>query len=575
MNILGINGMGISPSACLLQNGELIAFAEEERFNRLKGSFGKMPEKASKYCLQEGGLQLCDVDYIAFGWDARLYRTFIPFFFAKKFFSRARRTRKGDGAFRVAEEMLKYRQGNIEQQLYLMFRSAGMQGPIPPVHFYAHHLSHAASTYYCSGFQESLIAVLDGSGEFQSTSIFEAKGSEIKLLEQFEIPDSLGWFYQAITDYLGFTPNSHEGKVMALAAYGERDEKIFKKLRKVLHMEGVGKYRHDPKFSFAGGHTFGRVYSDELVALLGPSRQKNEPLTLYHQNIAYASQHLLEEAAVAILSKYIKDQHFKGNICLAGGVALNCKMNGLIAQQEGVSEIYVPPHCSDAGAALGAALLLAKDIGQFKPFEMQHAFWGHDIGSEDIETLLRKMGLRYKREASVANTAAALLAEGKTLAWCQGRMEVGSRALGHRSILANPTKVETRDFVNAQIKSREGWRPFAASILEEYQEEYLQYPQKAPFMTLAFEVKEQFKAVAPAAIHIDGTTRPQLVSKSVDPKYWDLIKFFGDQTGVYAVLNTSFNLNEEPIVCTATDAIRTFFSSALDYLIIEDYLISK
>jgi carbamoyltransferase len=575
MNILGINGLGISPSACLLTNGKLIAFAEEERFNRLKGSFGKMPSKASAYCLLEAGLTLSDIDYIAFGWDAKLYKTFIPLFFARKFISRAQGTSAGNGVFRIAEEMLKYRQGNIEQQLYLMFRSAGMQGAIPPVRYFPHHLCHAASAYYCSGFDDSLVVVIDGSGEYQCTSIFKGNGTDISLLESFEIPDSLGWFYQAVTEYLGFIPNSHEGKVMALAAYGKKDRLLEEKLQQVLSWDENGKYRHEPSFSFTGRHTSGSVYSDALVELLGPARLHKSPIHSYHQDIALAAQNILERAIVTVLSKHIQSEDFNGKLCLAGGVALNCKMNGVIAQLEKVHQVYAPPHCSDVGSALGAALLLAKVHGELKPDVMEHAYWGPDIAAEDLEALLQKMGLRYSKEDSIVGKAATLLAEGKVLAWCQGRMEVGSRALGHRSILANPTQIDTRDFVNARIKSRESWRPFAASILEEYQAEYLQNPQNAPFMTLAFKVTDRFAKLAPAAIHIDGTTRPQLVSKSMDEKYWNLIKAFGDKAGVYAVLNTSFNLNEEPIVCTATDAVRTFFSSSLDFLIIDNFLVFK
>lgn len=575
MNVLGINGLGISPSACLLMNGELKAFAEEERFIRFKGAFGMMPGKAAAYCLKEVGLTLSDVDYIAFGWDAHLYKTFIPFFFAKKYFSRASDTHKGTGAFRVAVEMLKYRPGNIKHQIYLMFRNVGLSGKIPPIKFFSHHLSHAASTFFCSGFDESLVVVIDGSGEYQCTSIYHGKANNLSLLESYEIPDSIGWFYQAMTEYLGFTPNSHEGKLMALAAYGEKDAQLEEKLRKLLSTDISGQYKHQPGYTFTGKHSFGRVYSDALVALLGPPRLPNEPIISYHKNIAFATQNILEHTVRMLLQRHINSKSFNGKICLAGGVALNCKMNGIIAQLEKVEEVYVPPHCSDAGTALGAAMMLADELGELKKKELDNAYWGPDVANENVEELLTKLGLHFTRFDNIAIKAAELLTEGKILAWCQGRMEVGSRALGHRSILANPSKIETRDKLNAQIKNRELWRPFAASIQEEFMEMYLQETQKAPFMTLAFHVTEKFTRLAPAAIHIDNTTRPQIVSKSTDPKYWELINAFGQMTGVHAVLNTSFNLNEEPIVCSATDAIRTFFSSPLDFLIIDDFLIRK
>jgi carbamoyltransferase len=576
MNIIGINGLGISPSACLLVDGKMTAFAEEERFNRFKGTIGVMPTQATEFCLKQAGLQLKDIDKIAFGWDANLYKAFMPIFFARKFISRSSGASAGAGASRVAQELLKYRPGNVAQKISEMFKSVGQTGPLPPVSYHSHHASHAASSFFCSGFDESIIAVFDGSGEHVCTSIFLGKGTEITLLEQYEIPDSLGWFYQAMTEYLGFRPNSHEGKLMALAAYGHEDATIKKKLESILTLEKGGRYRHQAHYSFMGSHTkSGNVFSDALVELLGKPRNPDKPISEYEQQVAFCTQQVLEEAVMHLLDKHLNASSFSGNICLAGGVALNCKMNGVVAQHPKVKNIYIPPHCGDTGTALGAALLALKATGANPRQVMTHAYYGPEIKNNEVADLLKKTGVRYRHESDIPSMAAQLLMDNKIIAWCQGRMEIGQRALGNRSILAHPGYVQNRDTINIEIKNREKWRPFAASMLEELQESYLWSSKPSPFMTLAFHVTKLFQEIAPAAIHIDGTTRPQTVKKEDNPLYWQLIRSFGDQSGVYAVLNTSYNLKEEPIVCSAGDALRSFYSSSLDYLVLGDFILEK
>lgn len=493
----------------------------------------------------------------------------------KQFLASNNKTQGTANIMRVAEELLKYRPGRIEGKLKGMYKQAGLQGRIPPVKYIPHHLAHAASTYYASGMEESHILVVDGSGENKCTTLYKGKGPEITMLKEYLMPDSLGWFYQSITEYLGFKPNNHEGKVMALAAYGEKDPEVYARLGKMLSFNEHGHYRYDPAYSFAGNHNNSSVYSDEMVDLLGPARTADAPLTAYHKNIAFAAQNMLETVAVNIVKEIAGFPDFNGNLCIAGGVGLNCRMNGTLAQVTGIRNLYVPPHCSDNGTALGAAMLLSAQMDKDPRFKMDHAYWGPGYDDNEIARELSNAGAIYTRDDDICKTTATLLADGKVIAWFQGRMEVGSRALGNRSILASPISPGMRDHINANIKGREVWRPFAASLLHEKKDLYLKNANDAPFMSISFDVTEAMTQHASSAIHTDQTTRPQTVRKEINEKYWQLIYNFGEITGVYALLNTSFNLCEEPIVCSPADALRSFYGSALDYLVMGNFIVKK
>lgn len=575
MNILGINGLGLNPAACLLKDGELIAFAEEERFSRIKESFGVMPVQATAFCLQQAGIGPQDLDGIAFGWNARLYPFYMSYFYMRQFLKRGRNGETGMGISRVSEELYKYSPANVKSKMKELFHAIGYNGALPKIHFFSHHLCHAASTFYHAGLNEALVLVMDGSGECHSTSVYHGKSTGLELLKTFEIPDSLGWFFQGITEYLGFKPNSHEGKVMALAAYGTYHAEISQLLHSVLKISDEGLYHHDGQYTYMGKHSDGVVFSDQLTALLGPARRKGEAITTRHHDIAFAAQRILEEASKSLISKYAANLNKPLHVCLAGGVSLNCKMNGILREISEVASIYAPPHCSDAGTALGAAMLLSIDKGiAYKPKD-QPVYLGPEYSDVAINELLIASDIIFEKVEDPAVSAAQLLYEGKIIAWFQGRMEIGPRALGARSILADPRNTSTRDYINEKIKHRETWRPFAASVLEEYASDYLVNAQQSPFMTIAFQATQLFISKAPAAIHIDHTTRPQTVSRLENPLYWRLINKFGELSDVYAVLNTSFNLNEEPVVCSPGDALRTFLHSPIDHLVIGSYLVSK
>jgi len=575
LNIIGINGLGVLPSACLLQDGKIIAFAEEERFTRYKGSFGAMPSKAMKFCMDFAGLKLKDIDCIAFGWDCNMYKFYMPAFLAYKYLSRSPKFQSASNISSFASEMIKYHPGNVKAKIFEMIRSAGLEGEIPSVHFVSHHLSHAASTYYLSGFDRSYILIIDGSGEDTCTSIYKGEGMDIKLVSKIRIPDSLGWFYQSFTEFLGFTPNNHEGKLMGLAAYGKENKDISAKLDKILKSKPKGRYRYEAKYSFLGKHVQGKVFSEALCELFGKPRNTKDEISNDHKDLAYAVQKKLEDTVLEIVKWISEREDFNGNLCMAGGVALNCKMNGVIADLPEIKNFYVPSCPSDAGTAKGAALILAKQSGHNPVQKIEHAYWGSEYSDEEIEEFLIKSRLNYAKPDNLESEVAKLLTENHVVGWFQGRMESGSRALGARSILASPLKKDMKDIINLKVKNREKWRPFAASILWEEREKFVYADVDSPFMATAFLVRPEIADKIASAVHIDNTSRPQFVKKEHNEKYWKVIKTFGDLTGIYAILNTSFNTNEEPIVENPMQAIKAFYGSGMDYLAIGAFLLKK
>jgi carbamoyltransferase len=575
MNILGINGLGTAPSACLVHDGQLIAMAEEEKLNRQKGSFGLMPVKAAKFCLDFKNLKLSDIDYIAFGWDANRYRLYMPYFFLYTYIRHAPKFQRASNIFKSIEQILKYHPGNVRYMIEEMFRASGLMGDIPPIVFVPHHIAHAACSFYASGFDDAYILVIDGSGEDKCTTIARGEGSAIYDVRDFKIPDSLGWFYQSITEFLGFIPNRHEGKVMALASYGHEDKVVSGKIDKMISLGHNGAYTYAAKYSFLGTHSSGRIYSDETARLLGRARGHSEPILGLHKNIAYHTQKTLEGIARGLVNSTVSRPDYKGRLCVSGGVGLNCKMNGVIAEMDCVDEIFVSPFPNDAGAALGAALYVSQKQGFDPRSKMEHSYWGPSFNCQEVEKALIRYGVKFRKEPEIERTTADLIFKDKVVGWFQGRMETGPRALGNRSILANPLNNQMSDHVNKKVKNRESWRPFAPSILHEERQRYIINSREAPFMAISFNVSEQIKQQIPAVVHIDNTTRPHLVKKDVNPRYWNMINEFRKKSGIAAVLNTSFNSNEEPIVCTPEDALRTFYASGMDYLAIEDFLVYK
>lgn len=539
MIILGItHPISWNNAACLLVDGQLVAMVEEERLIRRKHAPWCPPVQSIRYCLEHAGVTMDDVACIAVGFD--------------------RPWRAALGHIRLADPRTGWRMG-----LRLLIELIRYERAIPehgqkPLLFVNHHLSHAASAYYVSGFDEAMILSLDGSGGGESGILGYGKGSHMHILERISNESSWGTLYEEVTNLLGFRQHSSEGKTMGLAPYSTV---------------------HDQVFPFvdwdAPVPTIDAQAKQRYLATI-PRRRSSEPLNETHRQLAALVQNTLERAA----TQMVRELHHRTGmrtLCLAGGTALNCSMNGVLRQLEWVDELFIQPAAHDAGSALGAALVAhMQHSGQCPPFRMQHAYWGPAYSNEEIGAALREAGItHYRLSSDICRETAALLAQRHIVGWFQGRMEVGPRALGNRSILAHPGDPAMKDRVNLKVKNREPWRPFAPSILEEYAQDYLVNPAPSPFMILAFETRPDRCDDLRSAIHIDNSCRPQTVSRATNPRYWHLIDAFRQQTGTAALLNTSFNLDSQPIVCRPSEAIWTFLHSGMDDLAIGDYLVWK
>ena len=600
MNILGIIGFGQNPAACLVQDGKLSAFVEEERLTRLKRSDGMFPAKSVAYCLSFAKLPLDAVDRIAFGWDVAKYPWAMGRNLASNYVkykgreSRSYHKQKDASSMVTALETLaEYHPARIRSKMADGLRSAGFGGTIPKIEFVPHHLAHAYSTYFCSDFDKAGILTIDGSGEDLCTQLAIGEGNEIRVVESYPIPHSLGWFYAAVTEYLGFIPYRDEGKLMGLAALGEErmdKNKWVEPLSRILKIDN-GTYEVDPIYTKFGGHFFGGRFTDELVKLLtnvdpdavpivyGEKAQVNghvqsKYLLDTYVDIAWAAQELLERAAIMMARRLVTD-YGVSNLCIAGGVGLNCKMNGEILRQSGCDNIYVQPAANDAGTALGAALYAAKELGENIRNPLRHAYMGPGYSNAEIHSDLTNCKVEFQETDDPAREAANLIEQGKIVAWFQGRMEFGPRALGNRSILANPISPGIKDKVNAEVKYRESWRPFCPSIIAEERKSYIENPNESAFMIVAYKVHESVAEKIPSVVHVDRTIRPQTVTKQSNPLYHALISELGTRTGHPIVLNTSFNVRGEPIICTPLEAVRGFYSSGLDALVIGDFILLK
>jgi len=555
---LGINYSQMhDSSACIVRDGELLFAMAEERISRLKHD-ARFPQLAIRACLQCAGVQAEQLDEVCFGWqtagpvfrhDLKMYAlgqwppTYMNLLNSTRHFASMWHQQSGARAF------------------------VRIFGPVKArMRFVEHHLAHAISAYGYSGFDDAAIVVFDGRGAWEATSIWHGRDGRIEHVVTIPFPNSIGGFYSAFTEYLGFVPNSDEWKVMGLAPYGKPGVN----LDAFIDPE-AGPYRvHTKKLN--GGVT---GISSGICGVLGASREADSEIDDRHKNIAHAVQEHCERAMMSVVRMALAKTNSR-NLCLAGGVALNSKANGKIAASGIVEKIFVQPAASDDGVALGAALAPFLDNGGRLPNRaMRHAYLGPEFGGDAIELVLKTYKLRYRHVNDPAATAGALLAQGKILGWFQGRMEFGPRALGNRSILADPRDPEMTAKVNNAVKFREWWRPFAPSMKKESAADFVEKVTDSPFMILTAQVRAEKRGVIPAVTHVDGSARPQTVEKEVNPLYWRLIDEFEKRTGVPVVMNTSFNLRGEAIVNTPTDAVRTFFSSGMDALVIGSFLVEK
>ncbi len=553
-------------AAALLRDGELVAAAEEERFSRIKHHVG-FPHNALRYVLQEAGIGLEDVAHVGLYWR--------PWVLGHRIRTTLEALTRSPDHF--VTRVVRGRE-QVSGSYFPMMRLPRLLRQVHggrdfTFHYIEHHLSHAASAFFCSPFDSAAIFTFDGTGEATTTLLAHGEGTRIRKLREIRLPHSLGQFYSAITNFLGFDMfQGEEYKVMGAAAYGEPEFYDFFR-QNVLRLTGEADFQLN--IALLDHHLAKRYqFPEELTRVLGPPRRPDEPFTQRHFNIAASAQKVFEETALHLL-RWLKKVTGERFLCLAGGCALNAVLNGRIEREAEFDAVYIQPAAHDAGGALGAALYIYHSrLKRPRRFVMEHAYWGPHFERADYLRALAQTPLAWEEleEDALLHRVAQLLAEGRIVAWFQGRMEWGPRALGNRSILADPRRPEIREIINQKVKRRETFRPFAPSVLEERVEDVFGRRLRAPFMITVHPVSPRMRAQIPAVVHVDGTARPQTVSRDVNPRFWALIHQFERLTGIPVLLNTSFNI-QEPIVCTPEDALECFLRSEMDYLVMDRFLI--
>src|SRR5215203_327740 len=571
MYTLGINSAFHDSSACIIKDGQLIAAAEEERFTQIKHgkrpipfSTYELPFNAIDYCLKMAGIHLSETDHVAYSFDPYLLlgeergkaKIEIPLEPGMET-GPSKWTSPWDPLFLSSIV-------NAPGQLidgyphHLQKRFKGAEQNNLQWHFVDHHIAHAASAYYPSPFKSSAVLTLDGRGEIATTTYSIGRSNELIRIGQVNMPHSLGLLYERVTSYLGFLHSSDEYKVMALASYGK--PLFVNDFRDMIHLTGNGQYSID---------------NERLEERFGPSRLKNDPFTEHHFNIAHSLQFVLEETVLELVH-WLHKETGDEDLCMAGGVALNCVLNARIRDKGPFKNIWVQPASGDAGTSLGAAIWM--DMQEHKAtnknYQMPHAYWGPDYSDEEIEKFLLWAKVPFRKLKNIADETADILIQDKIIGWLQGRMEFGPRALGSRSILASPINASMQSRLN-EVKDREDFRPVAPVVVEEDASQWFENASDSPFMLFVHHVKQDKADKIPAVRHVDGTARIQTVNQQQHQKYYDLIKAFKQKTGVPVLVNTSFNTLGKPIVCTPRDAVECFWSSPFDALVIGSYLIEK
>ena len=574
MYILGLNAYHADSSAAIFKDGVLIAATEEERFRRIKHWAG-FPSEAVKFCLQEAGITLKEVDYVCIGRDPKAKIINKVGFLLKNILKK--------------NTLLADRIKNSKKVVSLESELAAISDLTiaeikPKIVNVEHHRSHLASAFFASPFEEAAILSIDGSGDFTTTMIAVGKGNQIEVLDSIDFPVSAGLFYSAFTQYLGFPHYGDEYKVMGLAPYGQ--PVYVDQIRKILHFNPGGLFGWDADYFVNTTEIkldysthipeISTLYGKKMVEVFGPARQAGEELTQKHKDIAASVQRVCEELILHILNHLQKKTGLK-NICIAGGVAQNSVANGKILEKTSFENLYIPSAGHDAGISMGSALYVHNHLlKQKRSPAIYSAYTGSRFSNEEIETFLKSRNIRYQRleDAELYNRITDKLIEPGVVGWFSGRAEFGPRALGARSIIADPRNAKAKDLLNSKIKRRESFRPFAPSILKEYTGEYFEKVEDVPFMEKVFPIRPEKQALIPAVTHVDGTGRLQTVMKEVSPRYHALIDRFREKTGVPILLNTSFNENE-PIVNTPAEALDCFLRTQMDMLVLENCLIER
>jgi carbamoyltransferase len=568
--ILGLNAYHGDAAAALVVEGKLVCAAEEERFNRVKHYAG-FPEAAAAWCLADAGLSASDLDHVAIGRDPKanighkVLRTLLHG--ASPRYLKARL----ENAARVRDV-----KGELEQALGAEVAAE--------LHHVEHHQAHVASAFFVSPFEDAAILSVDGFGDFASTMLAEGRGSSFRVLDRVLFPHSLGIFYTAVTQWLGFPQYGDEGKVMGLAPYGT--PRFVEEMRGIVHPRGelfelgLDFFVHDKEgvdMTWDGQTpTIGRLFSERMEEAFGPAREPTAPLSSLHEDVAASLQAVLEEVYLHLV-RGLWERTRNPRICLAGGVALNAVANGRIRPETPFEDVFVQPAAGDSGIAVGAAYhVWNKVLGQPRSFVMDHAYTGPGYSDEEYADALDAAGLAAGRldDTELYAHVADRIAQGDVVGWFQDRMEFGPRALGNRSIVADPRREDMKDILNARIKHREPFRPFAPSVLAEATGEWFEQDYPSPYMVLVYKTRPDKRELVPGINHVDDTGRLQTVTESTSPRYYRLIKEFERRTGVPIVLNTSFNENE-PIVMTPEQAVETFRKTRMDLLVLGNYVVRR
>jgi carbamoyltransferase len=596
MFIVGINAFHGDSSACLVRDGEIVAAAEEERFRRIKHWAG-FPSQAIAYCLSEARIELSDVDIVAVNSDP-----------TSSFLKKVEFTLRQRPDFRLILDRLRNqsKRRSVEAELASAFPAKAFKGKVQHVE---HHLAHLASAFLVSPFREACVASIDGFGDFASAAWGVGRGSRINIDTRVYFPHSLGVFYQALTQYIGFPHYGDEYKVMGLAPYGRPE--MLSQMHQIVKLKEGGGFEldlrffrhHREKIDYAwdgGSPHVGTLYTAELEKLLGPARAQNDPLEQKHRDIARSVQAMYEEAFFHVINN-LHEKHRLGSLTLAGGCAMNSVANGKVLRHSPFKRLYVQSAAGDAGGAIGAAIYAWHQTVEGKAAStpatsailgdavagrlvMDHAYLGPAASEDQIASLLKARaadieasGCTFERiedEQDLCRKTAESVARGEVVGWFQGRMEWGPRALGNRSIVGDPRRLDMKDILNLKIKRRESFRPFAPSVLKEHVAEWFEEDGDVPFMMQVYQIREEKRDQIPAVTHVDGSGRLQTVYKETNLRYWRLIEAFRQITGVPMVLNTSFN-EDEPVVCRAVEALECFLRTKMDVLVLGDYFVHR
>jgi carbamoyltransferase len=562
MNILGVNSVIMDSAAALLQDGRVVAAMEEERFSRIKHD-GAFPVRSIQACLKVAGLKASDLDAVCVSFDEwlavreRLLRAVKN----GSFFSIPRMAWKRHREFLKATSLKKNLKTALDGEA------------LPKLFKFRHHDCHAASTFFISPFERAAILVMDSIGESYAVSCYKGCGSRLAQIFHFPFGESLGALYTSITEYLGFRPNSGEGKVMGLASYGA--PVYYDALSKMVKKEKSGRFSLDLSY-FTHHRGQGPHCSPKFIKEFGPGRLPESAISEKEQNMAASLQKILEDVALHI-TRHIRQQTKEAYLCLSGGVALNSVMNAILLEESGFKDVYLMPSPGDSGSSLGACLYYYHHVcGNPRREALHDAFLGLSYDEASIAKALKNgQDIFYVKRPDFIALTARLLSVGRIVGWFQGRFEFGPRALGHRSILADPRKPDMKDILNARVKFRESFRPFAPAVLEEKSGDYFTNPAKNPFMLFVFKMRASKRALIPSVVHVDGSGRGQTVSRDVSPEFWELIRAFERLTGEAVLLNTSFNVRGQPIVNTPEEALDCYLRTDMDYLCLGDYMVWK